>query len=159
MTTTAMKRGALVLLVASAVVSGAEAQDIPVGATPSCKVVGGSFSLSGGPASFHLALDDDRREQAAFVVMRFINQYGAVVKSRTVNIDAGTTVSLEFRGTGLFRVQAEVFELPGRFSIGRTVAGSLEVAQIVPSGTDLPSLTTYVGPGRWMMPCEFLKLQ
>jgi hypothetical protein len=151
-----MKRGALVLLLASAVVSGAEAQSIPTGATPSCKVVGGSFTLTGGPATFHLALDDHRFEQSAFVVMRFIDQNGTVVRSRTVNLDAGATVSLEYRGTGLYRVQAEVFELPGPFSDRRTVVGSVEVPPTVPPIPVVEPIL--VLGGRWQIPCEAYKL-
>ena len=43
--------------------------------------------------------------------MRFIDQAGTVIRSKTANIAAGGSTTLEYRGPSvLYRVQAEIFE-------------------------------------------------
>ena len=70
---------------------------------------GGLSTLTGSFARFHVALDDDSSEPGIFVVMRFIDQAGAVFKSRTATIGAGGSATLEYRGPSvLYRVQAEI---------------------------------------------------
>ena len=110
--TLTIQRSALVLLLASAVVAAPQAQTPPPDLTRTTYCTSGPFTLSGGTALFHLALDDDGSEPGGFVVMRVINQNGAVVKSKAVSIGAGASASLEYRGSGLYRVQAETFESP-----------------------------------------------
>ena len=147
MTTIAMKRVALVVVLASGFVGAAEAQTIPPDATRTCKVAGGAFTMSADTASFHLTLDDHASAPATFVVMKFINQSGAVVRSRTTSIDPGASATLEFSGTGLYRVQAEIFDLPGTsFGNGRAISGSIELRQTVVNGTDK---IRFIPPGPW----------
>jgi len=158
-TTIAVKRVALVLVLASAVVGAAEAQTIPAGARRAAYCTGGLFTLIEATATFHVALDDDPSEPGFFVVMRFINQNGTVVKSKAVNIGPGASASLEYRGSGLYRVQAETFEFASNiyFSDRRSVVASLERSVDVasPNGTDTFRL---IGPGPWV-PCVTSKTQ
>ena len=156
MMTIGMKRVALVAVLASAVAGAAEAQTIPPDATRTCKVASGAFTMSADTASFHLTLDDLTSAPATFVVMKFINQSGAVVRSRTTSIDAGASATLEFSGTGLYRVQAEIFDLPGTsFGNGRAISGSIELRQTVVNGTDK---FRFIPPGPWT--CKnYLQLQ
>ena len=87
--TIAMKRGALALLLASAVVGAAEAQTPRRTTRRTARCTGALFTLSGGTARFHVALDDNSSEPGIFVLMRFINQAGTVVKTRTATIGPG----------------------------------------------------------------------
>jgi hypothetical protein len=147
LTTIALKRVALVVVLAGAVVGTAEAQTLPPDATRTCKVASGAFTMSADTASFHLTLDDLTSSPATFVVMKFINQSGAVVRSRTTSIDPGASATLEYSGTGLYRVQAEIFDLPGTsFGNGRTISGSIELRQTVVNGTDK---FRFIPPGPW----------
>jgi hypothetical protein len=109
--TIAIRRGALALLLANTVVGAAWAQTPPPDFNRTGYCTAGLSTLTGSFARFHVALDDDSTEPGIFVVMRFINQAGAVIKSRTANIGPGGSATLEYRGPSvLYRVQAEIFE-------------------------------------------------
>jgi hypothetical protein len=107
----AIKSVALVLLLAGAGVGAAEAQTtIPPDARRTAQCAPGVFTLTGGTAAFHVTLDDYSSKPAVFVVMRFINPQGVVVRSRTVTLGPGGSAMLEYRGSGLYRVRADAFE-------------------------------------------------
>jgi hypothetical protein len=158
-TTAAMKRFALVLLSAGAVAGAAEAQTIPPGSPRSGQCNGGLFTLPGGTASFHVALDDDSSEPGILVLMRIISQNGTVVKSRTASLAPGGSATLEHRGTGLYRMQAETYEYPNSIYLSgrRTVVASSEViVEVAPqNGTEGGRL---IGPVNWI-PCRELGVQ
>lgn len=162
--TIAMTRGALALLLASAVAGAAEAQTAVPNSRLSCRCTGAPFTLSDGIARFHVALDDNSSEPSVTVVMKFINAAGTVVKAGTATIRPGGSATLEYRavGTGLYRVQAEAFEslTTVTFSERRTVVSSLEqqiraVGQ-ASSGPGLPAddvIFQWIGPGP-IVPCK-----
>jgi len=126
----AIKGIAFALLVAGAAVGVADAQVITVTPTPrrTGYCPGGPFTLVGGEVKFHVALDDRQMEPVGLVLMRLIDQDGAVVTSQTVSLRPGQTATLEFRGRGLLlRAQAETFETAGTLSDRRRVVGSVEL--------------------------------
>ena len=88
---------------------------------------GGLFTLPGGTAKFHVALDDDSSQPSVFVLMRFINHNGTVVRARTVTIDPGGSATLEYSGSGVYRMQAETFEPSISLSNRRSVVASWEL--------------------------------
>jgi hypothetical protein len=153
MTTIAMKRVALVLLLASAV--AAEAQTIPADARRTGTCTSGVFSLTGGTASLHVTLDDYSSKQAVLVVMRFINPQGLVVKSKTVTLGPGASATLDYRGSGLVRARAEALESSSTPSSEETnLLSSLEVSyDATPS--DGSEYKRFIGPPIW---CLALKL-
>jgi len=123
-----VKSAALALLLASTIVGSAEAQTALPAARRSGSCTGGLFTLAEGSARFHVVLDDYSSEPSIFVVMRFINEMGTVVKSRSVAIGPGGSASLEIRAPGVFRVQADTYEswLNINFSERRAVVCSYE---------------------------------
>ena len=157
--TIAVKSGALALLLAGAVAGAADAQTtiptIPRDATQRCKCAGGLFTLTNGTARFYVSLDDNSSEPDIFVVMRFIDHVGTVVKTQNVSIRPGASAMLEYRGTGFIRAQAEAFDPATslRFSKWRTVATSLSYREemlAVGSGPGLLGsdvIFKYIGPG------------
>lgn len=148
--TIAMKRVALALLVASTVVGAAEAQLPPAGTRLTGYCTGPLFTLSGGTAKFYVALDDNSSEPSVLVRMRFIDQNGTVVKARTANIGPSGSATLEYRGSGLYRVQAETFEslINLNFSDRRTVVGSVELFDVETAlPADAGSIDHGAGPG------------
>jgi hypothetical protein len=153
--TIVMKSGALALLLATSVVGNAEAQPP---APPSGYCTGGLSTLTGSFARFHLALDDDSTEPGIFVVMRFFNQAGALLKSKTANIGPGGSATLEYRVTGvtnvLYRVQADIFEPSGNVnrSARRSYVGSGEAEVAL---YDANTIVAYrlIGPGPMKVPC------
>jgi hypothetical protein len=149
--TIALKRGALALLLASAVVGAADAQTLPPDARRSAYCNGGLFTLTEEAAKFHIALDDDSTEPGIFVLMQFINQSGAVVKSRTANIGPGGSATLEYRGSGLYRVHAEIFESSSNvnFSDRRTLLPSMERTSAAPSTPGSSEGFRPIGPPVW----------
>jgi hypothetical protein len=155
----AITRAALVLLLASAGAGAAEAQTaqaiIPPDARRTTQCAAGLFTLT-GTASFHVTLDDYSSREAVFVVMRFINPQGLVVKSKTVSIGPGGSATLELRGSGLYRVRADAFESSSTDSSGDTnLLASLYVSyDVTPSdGTDRGM---YIGPPIW---CDAVNAQ
>jgi hypothetical protein len=156
-TSIALKRVALVLVLGAAVVAAAEAQTIPPNFRRATYCAGGMFTLTGGIATFHVALDDNPSEPSVFVVLRFIDQKGTVVKATGVSIGPGGSASLQYQGTGLYRVQAETFESAGSayFSDRRNVVTSLEISVDV-GGPDGTVSARLIGPGPWA-PCVALK--
>jgi len=151
--TIAMTGGALALLLAPRFVGAAEAQTVPPDSRAAAYCTGGLFRLSGGTARFHVTLDDNSTEPSAFALMRFISQNGTVVKARTVSLGPGGSATLEYQGSGLFRVQAETFEsrININFSGRRNFQGSLEVPVTI---LDLASndVARLIGPPIWV-PC------
>jgi hypothetical protein len=106
-----IKRSALAVVLAGAVVATSEAQAAPPGFTIAGYCTGGLSTLTGSFARFHIALDDDSSEPGIVVVMRYVNEAGTVIKSKTANIVPGGSATLEYRGSAvLFRAQAEIFE-------------------------------------------------
>ena len=149
----ATKRGALALLLASTVVGAAGAQAQTQNPPPDYSRVGycagGLFTL-GGTAKFHVALDDDSSQPSVFVLMRFISQNGTVVRAKTATIAPGGSATLEYSGSGLYRMQAERYEPSISLSNRRSVVTSWELhafdgARLIP-------------PGPWS-PCQFLNAQ
>ena len=118
-------------------------------------------TLTGRFARFHIALDDDSTEPGIFVVMRFIDQAGTVIRSKTANIAAGGSATLEYRGPGgLYRVQAEIFESSGHIdpSDRRTVELSQEAeAALFTAAGDAGF--RLIGPGPIKVPCKFFQTQ
>jgi hypothetical protein len=109
--TLTIQRSALVLVLAGAVVATSEAQTPPPDFERTGYCTGELSTLTGSLARFHIALDDDNTEPGIFVVMRFIDHNGTVIRSKTANISAGRSTTLEHRGTSiLYRVQADVYE-------------------------------------------------
>ena len=157
--TIAVKRAAFALLFVGTVAVAADAQTtiptIPRDATQRCKCAGGLFALTNGAARFYVSLDDNSSEPEIFVVMRFIDHLGTVVKTQTVSIRPGASAMLEFRGTGFYRAQAEAFDPATslRLSKWRTVVTSLssrEEMLAVGSGPGLLGndvIFKYIGPG------------
>ncbi len=150
--TLTIQRSALVVLLAGAVVATSEAQTPPPGFDRTGYCTGGLSSLTGSFARFHIALDDDSTESGIFVVMRFIDDAGTVIRSKTANIAAGGSATLEYRGPSvLYRVQAEVFEsrdLINRSS-RRTVRLSEEEASMFTAAADGGFLLIGPGPIKW----------
>jgi hypothetical protein len=106
-----IQRSALVVVLAGAVVATSEAQTPPAGFNRTGYCTGGLSTLTGSFSRFHIALDDETTEPGVFVVMRFIDQAGTVIRSKTANIAAGGSATLEYRGPSvLYRVQAEIFD-------------------------------------------------
>ena len=128
-TTITAKRAGLALILAATAIGAAGAQRIPPDTRRTGYCTGGLSTLTGSFARFHVALDDDSSEPGIFVVMRFINQAGTVIRSRTANIAPGEAATLEYRGSVvLYRVQAEIFESSDHVnrSNRRTVEASQE---------------------------------
>jgi hypothetical protein len=151
---------ALALLLAGAGAGAAEAQTaqavIPPDARRTAACASGLFPLDGGTATFHVALDDYSSKPAVFVVMRFINPQGLVVKPKTVSIGPGGSATLEIRGFGPFRVRADAFESSSAYSSEDTkLLTSLYVTyDVTPSdGTDKGM---YIGPPIW---CDAVNAQ
>jgi hypothetical protein len=146
----AMKTGALALMLASTLAGAASAQtqNPPQNYSRAGYCAGGLFTLPGGSAKFHVALDDDSSQPSVFVLMRFINQSGTVVTVRTATIAPGGSATLEYSGSGLYRMQAETFEPLISLSDRRSVVASLELFAL--NGVRL------IPPGPWR-PCEFVK--
>lgn len=128
---TAIRSGALVLLLASTVVGVAGAQKLPPRSRSTGYCTGGLFTLVGGQVKFHVSLDDHQDAPPALVVMRLIDHEGTVVKSLNVKLEAGRSATLEHSGVGLFRVQAETryeSDAAARIvSARRTVVGMMEL--------------------------------
>jgi hypothetical protein len=127
---TAMRAGAVLVLLASALAGVAEAQRTPKGARRPGFCTGGLFTLTAGQVKFHVSLDDTELEPAALVLMRLLDQDGLVVSSRHVQLQPGQSATLEHTGAGLFRVQAETVDLlplGTRVSDRRKVVGIVEV--------------------------------
>jgi hypothetical protein len=164
----AMTRGALALLLATTFVGAAEAQTPPPNSRLSCRCTGAPFTLADGIARFHVALDDHSSEPSVFVLMKFINQAGTVVAAGTVTIFPGRSATLELpRGSGVYRVQAEVFESSTNvhFSERRTVVTSVDqqmraVGQSSSGPTGLLGddvIFQWIGPGP-IVPCDKVNL-
>jgi hypothetical protein len=118
--TLTIQRSALVVLLAGAVVATSEAQTPPPGFDRTASFAGGLSTLPASVARFHVALDDDTTEPDIFVVMRIIDQAGTVIRSKTANIAAGRSATLEYRGPSvLYRFQAEIFE--PQYLVNRTL--------------------------------------
>ena len=145
----ALKRGALAAMLAGTVVgvAGAQTQSPPQNYSRAGYCAGGLFTLPGGVAKFHVALDDDSSQPSVFVLMRFINQQGTVVRAKTVMIAPGGSATLEYSGAGLYRMQAETYEPLISLSNRRSVVSSGELF-----GADGFRL---IPPGPWR-PCEFV---
>jgi hypothetical protein len=93
--------------------------------------------------------------------MRFINQAGTVIGSKTANIAPGGSATLEYRGSVvLYRVQAEIFEPADHIdpSDRRTVEASqeAEAALFTAAGDGGFRL---IGPGPIKVPCKSLQTQ
>jgi len=164
----AIRRGALALLLAATAVGAAEAQMAAPDSRLSCRCTGAPFTLSDGLARFHVALDDHSSEPNAVVLMKFINQAGTVVTAATVTLSPGRSATLELpRGSGVYRVQADVFESSTNvhFSERRTVVASLDqqmraVGQATSGPTGLPGediIFQWIGPGP-IVPCAKVNL-
>jgi hypothetical protein len=98
-----LQRGVLALMLAGVGAAAAEAQTPP----PPGSCNGGPFTLTAGQVKFHVALDDGRLAPSMKVTLRIYDADGTIVASRTVSaLGAGKTTTLEFSGSGLFRVQA-----------------------------------------------------
>ena len=99
----ALQRGVLALVFAAIGVAAADAQTAPPG---TCN--GGPFTLTAGEVKFHVALDDRLSAPSMKVTLRIYDADGTIVAStpKPVNVAPGKTTTLEFRGSGLFRVQA-----------------------------------------------------
>jgi hypothetical protein len=159
--TVMLRSGVLAVVLGGAIVAAAEAQTPPAGYERTGYCTGGLSTLTGSFARFHLALDDDGTEPGMFVVMRFIDQAGNVVKSRTATIGPNASASLEYRGTAsLLRVQAEIYEpsyLVNR-SGRRTVLPSEErEAALVAGPADVGF--RLIGPGPMKIACSIAGVQ
>jgi len=140
-TTVAMKRGALALVLASAVVGAAEANvTIPLDARRTHKCSTGMLRAVEGTSSFHVTLDEYGPE-SVYVAMRFIDTVGNTVKSQTFHLRRGGTASLDFTGAGLVRVQADVFQLNPNLRGESAILASLSL-----NGTDIGR---FIGPPIW----------
>jgi hypothetical protein len=112
-------------------------------------------TLTGRFARFYVTLDDEGSEPGIFVVMRFIDQVGTVVKSRSVNIGPGGSAALEYRGQGsLYRVQADIYEPSGHVTPSRRrtyVASQEQEATLIDAG-DIYGYRL-IGPGPMKVQC------
>jgi hypothetical protein len=128
----AIKRGALALLLGGTLVPVAGAQNVATATKPKptdyCS--GGLFTLSAGVAKFHISLDDLRSESPGLVRMRVIDREGTVMQTQDVWLRPGQSGTLEFSGSGLFRVQAEVFESATDLSGPRRAVGTAELFDV-----------------------------
>jgi hypothetical protein len=151
-TLNSLKIGALSLMLATTVAGAAwaQTQSPPQGYSRVGSCAGGLFTLSGGTAKFHVALDDDSSQPSVFVLMRFINSNGTVVRVRTAMIAPGGSATLDYSGSGLYRMQAERYEPSISLSDRRSVVTSWELF-----GLDGGRL---IPPGPWSA-CQFLNTQ
>ena len=141
MFTAAMKRVALALVLAGAVVGTAEADvTIPKDAARTCKCATGLVKAEQGTSSFHVTLDE-YGPGSVYVAMRFIDAAGTILKSQVVLLRRGASASLDFTGAGLVRVQADVFELNPIVRGESAVLSSLSL-----NGIDI---TRFIGPPWW----------
>jgi hypothetical protein len=148
---------ALALLLTITLVGAAEAQTPPpAGTRLASQCAGAPFSLDGSPAKFHLALDDHASEPSLVAVMRFIDQSGRVVREKTVSLGAGKSTTLDFRGSGLFRVQAEIYELLSSVDLSerRTIVAGMDATTKI-TGPNGENIGILIGPPRWV-PCADL---
>ena len=151
----AIKRAAVVLLLASAGAGAAEAQTaqtvIPPDMQRTCKCSSALVTLAGETASFHVTLDEYGPEAGVIAVMRFINQNGTVLLFKSARLYPGKSATLAYRGSGLVRVQAEIFEYESNIPpTGElTVMASVETFD----GADAARL---IGPVGWV-PCALLR--
>ena len=121
---------ALVLMTIAAVTARAQISALPQTTLPQGYCTGGPFSLTAGEAKFHVALDDSLLAPAMKITLRFYDAQGTAVASRTVtSLPVRTATSLEFRGAGLFWVQASFDSLP-EASARRQTVGSVELFDV-----------------------------
>ena len=140
-TTVAMKRGALALLLATAVAGTAEADvAIPKDARRTHKCSTGLVRAEQGTSSFHVTLDEYGAD-SVYVAMRFIDAAGKTVRSENFLVRRGASASLDFTGAGFVRVQADVFELNPNLRAESAILASLSL-----NGTDIGR---FIGPPIW----------
>jgi hypothetical protein len=117
-----LTRGVLALILAGVVVVAAGAQTTPL--PRFC--TGGPFTLTGGEANFRLALDDNPTAPPMGVTMRLYDADGNIVARTNVQLAAGKTATLAFRGAGVYRAQA-TFDSLINPSDRRDTAGAVEL--------------------------------
>ena len=138
--TNGMKRRTLGLLMAGVVfgVNGAQAAS-----PPTRYLTSGLFTVHQREGVyFHVSLDDIRGGPIATIIMRLIDETGAVRAARTVTLNPGQSATLTHDEPGLYRAQAEVYEQAVGLSDRRTVVGLVEVfglddftiRRIIPTG-------------------------
>lgn len=80
-------------------------------------------------ASFNVSLDDVTGAAPVVVYFEFIDRNGVVVKSQTVTLGAGRTVTLSLKAVGQFRTHAEIVDT-GALSARRAVVGHVEIGDL-----------------------------
>ena len=161
LTTITATRAGLALILAATAIGVAGAQRIPPDTRRIGYCTGGLSTLTGSFARFHIALDDDSTEPGIFVVMRFIDQAGTVIRSKTANIAAGRSATLEYRGPSvLYRVQAEIFE--SRDLVNRSDRRTVELSQEAEAALFTAAGDAgfrLIGPGPIKVPCNYVQTQ
>lgn len=79
---------------------------------------------------FHVALDDAAQGAPLRVILRLLDQGGAVVADDRAMLRPGHSKSLEFREPGLYRAQAEVLDSSGQLSARRVVVSTVELFDV-----------------------------
>ena len=120
---------ALLFTTVADVTARAQIVAVPQTTLPQGYCTGGPFSLTAGEAKFHVALDDSLPAPAMKITLRIYDAAGTAVASRTVTLPARTATSLEFRGAGLFWVQAS-FDSLLEASARRETVGSVELFDV-----------------------------
>jgi hypothetical protein len=101
--------GLVLLLIGVAVGVGA-AQVLP-GREPSSFLNTGLFTVNSGEGvSFHASLDDRRGALPATVLLRLVDEQGAVVARRDVVLGPGQSATLQYLKPGRLRAHADIIE-------------------------------------------------
>jgi hypothetical protein len=124
--TISMKRRTLGVLLAGVVVGVSGAQAVSL--QPTGYIRSGLFTVHPREGvHFRVSLDDLRGGPVATIVMRLIDDTGAVQASQTVTLNPGQSATLTHNVAGLYRVQADVYEPEFGLNARRHVDGSVEV--------------------------------
>jgi hypothetical protein len=117
--------GFVLLLIGIAVGVGA-AQIVP-GGEPSSFLNTGLFTVNTGEGvSFHASLDDRRGALPATVMLRLVDDAGAVVARRDVVLGPGQSATLQYLKPGRLRAHADIVEGDSA-SQRRIVLGTVEI--------------------------------
>ncbi len=105
---------------------------------------------AGETAAFNVSLDDVSGAAPVVVYYEFIDRNGTVVKSQTVTLVAGRTVTLSLKAAGQFRTHAEIVDGGLNLSDRRAVVGQVEINDLAnPQGCSrsVPSVRNPVDDG------------
>jgi hypothetical protein len=109
----------------------------------------GLFTVDPGEGvSFRVTLDDGRTGPPATVLLRLLDQNGAVVARRDAQLAPGQSAALDFRRPGVFRAQAQVIEPGGALGTRRILVGTVEISTLYSTAGDATALSLDPGGER-----------